>query len=104
MMIWRPFYFANLLVDPKDANKIYKPGGGLIASNDGGKSFSGIGGGGHGDWHDVWVNPANTDHLIARDARGLWNSYDGGHRWRKADHPPGSQFTPESDQKSRPYN
>jgi len=26
MMIWRPFYFANLIVDPKDENKIYKAG------------------------------------------------------------------------------
>ena len=25
MMVWRPFYFANLIVDPKDENKIYKP-------------------------------------------------------------------------------
>ena len=24
-MVWRPFYFANLIVDPKDENKIYKP-------------------------------------------------------------------------------
>src|SRR5947209_10682238 len=66
-MIWRPFYFANLIVDPKNPDKVYKPDGGLIASNDGGKSFSGIGGGGHGDWHDVWINPADTDHLIAGD-------------------------------------
>ena len=31
-MIWRPFYFANLIVDPKDENKIYKTDGPLIAS------------------------------------------------------------------------
>src|SRR5205085_2409922 len=41
-MIWRPFYFANLIVDPKNAEKIYKPDLSLIASNDGGKSFSNI--------------------------------------------------------------
>src|SRR5437773_1965191 len=39
MMIWRPFYFANLIVDPKNPDKIYKPDLNLIASNDGGKSF-----------------------------------------------------------------
>ena len=26
MMVWRPFYFANLIVDPKDENKVFKPG------------------------------------------------------------------------------
>ncbi len=24
-MVWRPFYFGNLIVDPKDENKIFKP-------------------------------------------------------------------------------
>ncbi len=104
MMIWRPFYFANLIVDPKDPNKVYKPGGGLIASNDGGKSFSPIGGGGHGDWHDVWINPGNTDHLIAGDDGGLWYSYDGGNRWWKADNLPVSQFYHVSVDMDRPYH
>jgi photosystem II stability/assembly factor-like uncharacterized protein len=104
MMIWRPFYFANITVDPKDPNKLYKAGGGLIASNDGGKSFSGIGGGGHGDWHDVWVNPANTDHLIAGDDGGLWYSYDGGNRWWKADNLPVSQFYHVSVDMDQPYH
>ena len=104
MMIWRPFYFANFTVDPKDPNKIYKAGGGLIASNDGGKSFSGIGGGGHGDWHDVWINPANTDHLIAGDDGGLWYSYDGGNRWWKADNLPVSQFYHVSVDMDQPYH
>ena len=44
-MVWRPFYFANLIVDPNNENKIYKPDGPLIVSNDGGKTFSGISGG-----------------------------------------------------------
>ncbi len=41
-MIWRPFYFSNLIIDPKDENKVYKPDLSLIASNDGGESFSNI--------------------------------------------------------------
>src|SRR3989442_9371842 len=38
-MVWRPFYFGNLIVDPKDENKIFKPDGPLLLSTDGGKSF-----------------------------------------------------------------
>jgi len=91
-MIWRPFYFATLIVDPKDENKIYKPDLSLIASNDGGKSFSNISGGAHGDFHDVWIDPDNTDHLITGDDGGLWYSYDGGNRWWKAENLPVSQF------------
>ena len=68
------------------------PTGGSSSANDGGKSFSGIGGGAHGDFHDVWIDPKNTDHLIAGDDGGLWYSYDGGNRWWKADNLPVSQF------------
>ncbi|HVF57320.1 MAG TPA: hypothetical protein VM934_14290 [Pyrinomonadaceae bacterium] len=102
-MIWRPFYFANLIVDPKNENKIYKPDLSLIVSNDGGRSFSNISGGAHGDFHDVWVNPANTDHLIAGDDGGVWYSYDGGNRWWKAENLPVSQFYHVSVDMETPY-
>ena len=103
-MIWRPFYFANLIVDPKDENKVYKPDGPLIVSNDGGKSFSNISGGAHGDFHDVWVNPNNTDNLITGDDGGVWYSYDGGNRWWKAENLPISQFYHVSVDMDLPYH
>jgi photosystem II stability/assembly factor-like uncharacterized protein len=103
-MIWRPFYFANLIVDPKDENKIYKPDLSLIVSNDGGKSFSNISGGAHGDFHDVWIDPANTDHLIVGDDGGVWYSYDSGNRWWKAQNLPVSQFYHVSLDMDTPYH
>src|ERR671927_56662 len=103
-MIWRPFYFSNLIVDPKDENKVYKPDLSLIVSNDGGQSFSNISGGAHGDFHDVWVNPNNTDHIITGDDGGLWYSYDGGNRWWKAQNLPVSQFYHVSVDMDRPYH
>lgn len=103
-MIWRPFYFANLIVDPKNENKIYKPDGSLIASSDGGRSFTNISGGAHGDFHDVWINPNNTDHVITGDDGGLWYSYDGGNRWWKAENLPVSQFYHVSIDMDIPYH
>jgi photosystem II stability/assembly factor-like uncharacterized protein len=103
-MIWRPFYFANLIVDPKNENKVYKPDGPLIASSDGGKSFSNISGGTHGDHHDLWINPNNTDHMITGDDGGVWYSYDGGNRWWKAENLPISQFYHVSTDMERPYH
>jgi photosystem II stability/assembly factor-like uncharacterized protein len=104
LMIWRPFYFANLIVDPKNENRIYKPDLSLIVSTDGGASFSNIGGGAHGDFHDVWIDPANTDHLITGDDGGLWYSYDAGNKWWKADNLPISQFYHVSVDLDRPYH
>jgi photosystem II stability/assembly factor-like uncharacterized protein len=102
-MIWRPFYFANLIVDPRNENRIYKPDFSLIVSNDGGRSFSNISGGAHGDFHDVWIDPNNSDHLITGDDGGLWYSYDAGNRWWKAENLPVSQFYHVSVDMQQPY-
>ncbi len=104
MMVWRPFYFANLIVDPKDENKVYKAGGSLILSNDGGRSFSFIQGGAHGDFHDVWVDPQNTDEVITCDDGGTWFSRDSGETWQKALDLPVGQFYHVSVDMSNPYH
>src|ERR1700680_2320792 len=103
-MVWRPFYFANLLIDPKNENKLYKPDLALIMSEDGGKSFSVINGGAHGDFHDVWINPENTNHLIAGDDGGIWYSYDSGNTWWKGYNLPVSQFYHVSVDMQDPYH
>src|ERR1041385_7063087 len=103
-MIWRPFYFANLIVDPKNENRLYKPDLNLVVSNDGGASFSNISGGAHGDFHDVWIDPANPDDLITGDDGGVWYSYDAGNKWWKGDNLPISQFYHVSVDMDRPYH
>ncbi|MFN2637436.1 MAG: hypothetical protein ABR585_10450 [Gemmatimonadaceae bacterium] len=94
----------NRIVDPKNENRVYKPDGPLVVSSDGGNSFSGISNGAHGDFHDVWVDPNSTDHLITGDDGGLWYSYDAGNKWWKADNLPVSQFYHVSVDNDRPYH
>ena len=91
-MVWRPFYFSRLVVDPKDDQKLYKMGYSVIASEDGGKSFANAAGASHGDWHDVWINPTNSKELIGADDGGLWFSHDGANKWWKGYNLPISQF------------
>jgi photosystem II stability/assembly factor-like uncharacterized protein len=91
-MVWRPFYFARIVVDPTNQDRLFKMNLTLIASEDGGKSFTEAGGGAHGDWHDVWINPANPRQVIGGDDGGLWLSYDGGVKWWKGNNLPISQF------------
>jgi photosystem II stability/assembly factor-like uncharacterized protein len=105
-MVWRPFYFANLVVDPKDPRRVFKTDGALILSEDAGKSFSTIGGfnGAHGDVHDVFVDPADPQHVFAGDDGGLWISYDGANKWWKTDNLPISQFYHVSVDAADPYH
>jgi photosystem II stability/assembly factor-like uncharacterized protein len=103
-MVWRPFYFANLIVDPTNPDRLFKPDGDLIQSLDGGKSFSSAGGGAHGDFHDVWIDPADSRQVIVGDDGGLWFSKDGGNRWWKSNNLPVSQFYHVSVDNEDPYN
>ncbi len=104
-MVWRPFYFANLIVDPKNADRVFKTDGALIVSDDAGKSFATVGGfqGAHGDVHDVWIDPTNPQTVYAGDDGGLWYSFNGGSKWWKAGNLPISQFYHVSVDDADPY-
>ena len=102
-MVWRPFYFANLIVDPKDENKIFKPDANLLVSTDGGRSF-GRTANAHGDFHTVWIDPSNTNIVFAGDDGGFWSSSDGGSRWAHAWNLPVSQFYHVSTDDANPYH
>ncbi|MCA1658745.1 MAG: hypothetical protein LC627_05555, partial [Verrucomicrobiaceae bacterium] len=104
-MVWRPFYFANLIVDPKNPDRVFKPDGALIMSEDGGKSFATVGGfnGAHGDVHDVWIDPTNPKVVISADDGGIWYSHDGGGKWWKGENLPISQFYHVSVDDADPY-
>ena len=104
-MVWRPFYFAHLIVDPKDENRIYKPDLPLDRQQRRRQELQQHHAAAtHGDHHDLWINPDNTDHLITGDDGGLWYSYDGGNDWWKAENLPISQFYHVSVDMDRPYH
>jgi photosystem II stability/assembly factor-like uncharacterized protein len=102
-MVWRPFYFARLIVDPTNPDRVFKPNYTLIATEDGGRSFTEVGGRAHGDWHDVWIDPENPKHVIGGDDGGFWTSFDGGNRWWKSNNLPVSQFYHVSVDDKDPY-
>ena len=103
-MVWRPFYFGNLIVDPKDENKIFKVDLALLLSVNGGKSFSAVSRSAHGDFHDVWIDPNNSNAVFAGDDGGLWRSQDGGTRWEHMMNLPVSQFYHVSVDQADPYH
>ena len=102
-MVWRPFYFGRIVVDPKNPDRLFKMGYSMIVSDDAGKSFSSTTDATHGDWHDLWINPADPKMMVGGDDGGLWTSYDGGNRWVKSWNLPVSQFYHVSTDMKDPY-
>jgi photosystem II stability/assembly factor-like uncharacterized protein len=100
----RPFYFSALVVDPQRPDRIYKPGYNLITSDDGGTSFTSIGGSAHADHHALWIRPDNPDLLYTGTDGGLFISENRGVHWRFVENLPLSQFYRVAVDMATPYN
>jgi photosystem II stability/assembly factor-like uncharacterized protein len=103
----RPFYFAHIVVDPTNHERVYKPGYMLTFSDDGGKTFSGsiMGASGvHPDHHALWINPKDPNVLFVGTDGGLYQSFDKANRWRFISVLPISQFYHVNYDQRTPYN
>lgn len=88
-----PQYYNELVVDPHDADTLYSLDTFSSVSRDGGKSFSRLSAAHrHVDDHALWVDPANTGHLLMGGDGGVYESWDGGQVWRHAANLPIVQF------------
>jgi photosystem II stability/assembly factor-like uncharacterized protein len=106
----RPFYFQDLAVDSKDANRLYNIYQPLSVSYDGGKSFDpvpmipadetkGI----HADFHAFWVNPQDPRHFIIGGDGGIGITRDHGQSWYFPETIPVAQFYHINVDNDRPY-
>jgi photosystem II stability/assembly factor-like uncharacterized protein len=89
----RPFYFGQIRVDPTDWHRLWVLGIPLYVSHDGGQTFNANGARSvHVDHHDLWINPADSRHLILGTDGGLYRSLDRGARWLGVHNLPIAQF------------
>ncbi len=75
---FRPFYYADIRVDPNDPNRIYALSGSLYLSEDAGKTFKRIGDDVHGDHQALWIDPTSSKRVLSGSDGGFQVSYDGG--------------------------
>lgn len=100
----RPFYYADIRVDPKNENRVYSLQTSLMVSDDGGKTFKRIAGRVHSDHHALWIDPNNSDHIIDGNDGGVAISYDRGKKWRSIENLPLAQFYHINIDMAIPYN
>ena len=74
----RPFYYSQLRVDPRNADRVYWLSTQVRYSNDGGRTYRQVGQGIHVDYHALWINPNDPDHYIIGQDGGVAITYDRG--------------------------
>ena len=60
----RAFYYTHVFADPNNKEVVYALNTSAFRSTDGGKTLAQIGQGTHGDNHDLWIDPDDSNHVM----------------------------------------
>ena len=74
----RPFYYSQVRVDPKNADRVYWSSTPVKVSDDGGKTARDATVGIHVDHHAMWIDPNDPEHFIVGDDGGVAQTWDKG--------------------------
>jgi photosystem II stability/assembly factor-like uncharacterized protein len=99
----RPMYYSNIRVDPNNPEIVYTTGANAYKSVDGAKTFDNMGGQSHGDHHQIWIDPRNSNHLLIGNDGGFDVSYDQGETWEEISLMAVGQFYAISADMRKPY-
>src|SRR6185436_7019118 len=77
-----PQYYAEVFADPHVFDKVYVVGTNLSVSDNGGTSFRPGPAMCHVDYHVVWTDPKDGQHMLIGSDGGHFESFDGGSSYR----------------------
>jgi photosystem II stability/assembly factor-like uncharacterized protein len=72
----RAFYYTHVFADPNTKDTVYMLNTSAFRSTDGGKTLVSIGAGTHGDFHDLWIDPDNSEHVVIGNDGGGAITYE----------------------------
>ena len=98
----RAWYYTRVYADTEDEDVVYVLNVRYHKSTDGGKSFSTFNAP-HGDHHDLWIAPENSQRMIIGDDGGAQVSYDGGETWSTYYNQPTAQYYRVTTDNAFPY-
>ena len=82
----RAFYYTRVYADPNDEDVVYALNTGLYRSRDGGATFPGGIQVPHGDNHDLWIAPSDSERMINANDGGANVTFNGGRSWTDQDY------------------
>lgn len=99
----RSWYYMEIFADPQNAEIVYVLNAPMMRSIDGGKTFSRVRVG-HGDTHDLWLNPNNGSNMVLGDDGGAEITFNRGSTWSSLMNQPTAQFYRVNVDHLFPYN
>ena len=96
-------YYSQIRIDPNDEKRIYVLGTELSVSDDAGRTFFEGDPEVHSDHHALWINPANSRHLIDGNDGGVWVSRDRSRSWEHLNNYAMGQFYHVTVDMQQPY-
>ncbi len=99
----RSWYYMEVFADPNNAEVVYVLNAPMMRSIDGGKNFERMSVG-HGDTHDLWINPDDSDNLILGDDGGAEITFNRCESWSTLYNQPTAQFYRVNTDNLFPYN
>ncbi|PHN05584.1 glycosyl hydrolase [Flavilitoribacter nigricans DSM 23189 = NBRC 102662] len=87
----RSWYYMEVFADPINEDIVYVLNAPMMRSIDGGNTFSRVSVG-HGDTHDLWINPDNNRNMILGDDGGGEITFNTGASWSTLNNQPTAQF------------
>lgn len=97
--------FAEVKVDPKNADIVYSANVVTWKSTDGGKTWNAFRGApGGDDYHRIWINPNNTDIILIASDQGAIITVNGGQTFSSWYNQPTAQFYHVNTDNTFPYN
>ncbi len=100
----RPFYYSQVRVDPKDANRVYFSSTELQLSEDGGKTIRNAAQDVHVDDHGLWIDPNDPERWVIGNDGGISITFDRGGNFFQTTNLPIAQFYEVSYDFAVPYN
>jgi photosystem II stability/assembly factor-like uncharacterized protein len=100
---FRPFYYDDIRVDPKNPDRVFALAGSLQVSEDGGHTFRTTSIGVHGDHQALWIDPDDPQRILSGCDGGFQISHDGGRTWEVLNNVAFTQFYHASYDMQQPY-
>ena len=103
--IWqRGWYFGRITVDPHNADRVYAMNTIVLRSDDGGTHFIPLKGDETGDdFHELWIDPSDSNRQILGVDQGALVSLNGGASWSSWHNQPTAQMYHVSTDNRFPY-